>query len=499
MSNLGVLGKSEKMENIADQKFFKVLQEKIVEFGSLQSTIWNKIRQCNIQCPKCNIISNNWRNNGAGGVASTPKHYQLKCGNCDKTTQMANLIQITLTSESAKSNQEEAETLDWARKLIERYMVEFRNAKDEAGPTQITKGKKEELHATGSKRIRIDADQPSVALSWAKAAGKTSVAQTSDSNNEEMNELRATVKQQAQQIADLQRQVWDLLKVINGENMPRTNKEKDSILVGKKEANWSQVVGANFVGTSKPRPVQVISANAKNENANATNVKISDSDWNTVGKKRSNNTSTKRGLTSKATVKRMAARALKPVTEPVEFEKIQFKVGSSAFKKQPNHVKNKVMWQILKNLKVNKEVFLASRIGNSILEIYVTKSAVEKVEALLQASEVEIVELDTFTNPTFGKTKNDEPIISRLAMLVNKAKLVKLKECVLRNVSAENVEKIKKRINMENMRFGAVVTKFVGMPGGIFDPKNNSAAINGEWGSSTSWDDNDKDEMVSSE
>lgn len=136
------------------------------------------------------------------------------------------------------------------------------------------------------------------------------------------------------------------------------------------------------------------------------------------------------------------AKAFEPSTEPIEFVKIQFVVpNTKSIKQLKPYARREWVQRALKFLGVRKETFEHSLIGCSIVEIYVPAEEASAVKAKLADRGVELVTNGKLCpeNHKQSPEKIEKAIISRLATLLNRAKLVRLKACILRDFP-ENVK-----------------------------------------------------------
>lgn len=88
---------------------------------------------------------------------------------------------------------------------------------------------------------------------------------------------------------------------------------------------------------------------------------------------------------------------------------------------------------------------MVSKIGNSIIEIYIPKPEKEQILAKLEEQNVK-VDLNyniTDRSPYLTKTKNPkEKMIRRLAFLYGKAKFANLKKCILSGLDEDDKDLI---------------------------------------------------------
>lgn len=133
-------------------------------------------------------------------------------------------------------------------------------------------------------------------------------------------------------------------------------------------------------------------------------------------------------------------KAFTASTEPIEFAKIQFVVpNTKSLKALKPYARREWVAKALKFLGVKSVTFEHSLIGNSIIEIYVPVEEATKVKRKLSEQDVELVKGNNLcpVNHTQSNDHIKQAIISRIAVLLNRAKLQRLKACILRDQPTE--------------------------------------------------------------
>jgi hypothetical protein len=159
--------------------------------------------------------------------------------------------------------------------------------------------------------------------------------------------------------------------------------------------------------------------------------------------------------------KRLIERALRPRTEPLEFDRVAFRVNSNIFKKYKNKDKFYIARMLVKTMGLGATrdrrslYFDLSLIGNSVVELYVPRPQLEEVKRIIVEKNLQLIDDDRRRLPDFtrvSKEKVKEAMTTRLALLYRRATLVKLKECILKDLPEEEqrtiVEKSKSAANL---------------------------------------------------
>jgi hypothetical protein len=159
---------------------------------------------------------------------------------------------------------------------------------------------------------------------------------------------------------------------------------------------------------------------------------------------------------------KVALGMMKPRTDPLKFTKLHLKINDSRPIKACGTAKevNELFNNLLNNIGIRKDVFLYSKIGNSILEIFVPddETILQRVMDKLVAKKVETLDyVNPTTVPAYAKCANAmEMTAVRLAFLYKKAQLKNLKECILQDCSAELIELVKSKISPKDAPRDAV-------------------------------------------
>lgn len=132
-----------------------------------------------------------------------------------------------------------------------------------------------------------------------------------------------------------------------------------------------------------------------------------------------------------------------------EFEKLWIKLNNSLFKTLSSQGMSttEILKNMLRSVGIKNDVVALSKIGNSLLEIYVPVSKLDKVTGRLAQHRVEFeTGLDQTAAPPYGPqgSRNIEIMVQRLAHLYENKKLLNLRECILRGLPLEIQDQIMK-------------------------------------------------------
>jgi hypothetical protein len=130
-------------------------------------------------------------------------------------------------------------------------------------------------------------------------------------------------------------------------------------------------------------------------------------------------------------------KALNVRPAPANFTRLHFEINGVVFRgcRSPQEY-TEVVQGILRALGIQKEVVLASKIGNSILELYVALPSKDTVINALK--DHYIPGFDPAARPVHAQASPDsshKALVKRLTYLYKKARYVKLKECILQGFS----------------------------------------------------------------
>jgi hypothetical protein len=148
-------------------------------------------------------------------------------------------------------------------------------------------------------------------------------------------------------------------------------------------------------------------------------------------------------MASKRTIRRRVQASLVPRGEPVEFERIHFKTGSSRLLKNARSAReaDATIHEMCRVAGVKKDVFLHSKIGNSIVELYVPALKKQDVVDELNCTGFVVVEdFNPAVVPDYGRQTLEQVrglVVKRLAFLYRRGRLVNLKKCILRGYSED--------------------------------------------------------------
>jgi hypothetical protein len=159
-----------------------------------------------------------------------------------------------------------------------------------------------------------------------------------------------------------------------------------------------------------------------------------------------------RKLTSKDT--KLINRALAPKTTPVEFDRVSFRVQSGIFSKYKAGDRFFIARMLLKQLGLGggpdsrRKYFDLSLIGNSVIEIYVPRPELVQVQKILRDHNLSVIEEGPLFSPDFGTASSEkirDAVVSRLSGLYRRASLMRLKECILRDLPEELKQAIREK------------------------------------------------------
>ena len=126
---------------------------------------------------------------------------------------------------------------------------------------------------------------------------------------------------------------------------------------------------------------------------------------------------------------------------PTEWCKIHVRILHSKFKMRLNQCKtrqsiNQVLWSVLGILNLQKQVRFWDMIGKSVVEIYTPAAHFEEVKSTLDTcASFKVIDSIANNAPQSTSTADDveAATIRRISRLYQRAKFVKLKECILRD------------------------------------------------------------------
>ena len=149
----------------------------------------------------------------------------------------------------------------------------------------------------------------------------------------------------------------------------------------------------------------------------------------------------------KRMLKKNQTRLLKMVCEkppPATFSKIYIRiVETKEFKavQQDPHKTALLITKLLKAIKINRQVTASSKIGNSLLELYIPDAVLPSVRKTLTELKITIIaDIDVNTVPVFAKVSPEvvkQKVINRLAYLYGRYKFINFRKCVLSGISPE--------------------------------------------------------------
>ena len=148
---------------------------------------------------------------------------------------------------------------------------------------------------------------------------------------------------------------------------------------------------------------------------------------------------------AKAAIKRAAARAIQPRTEPLEFERVHFRLNDSRPLKRCTNAREaqNLLWNIVAKIKIREAVVAVSKIGNSVLEIYIPSQEKDRVIKCLDESKLEVLtDYDLCAVPVYGNQNVTETLERRLVHMYRQAKLGNLRKCILTGLPKDMADRI---------------------------------------------------------
>lgn len=157
------------------------------------------------------------------------------------------------------------------------------------------------------------------------------------------------------------------------------------------------------------------------------------------------------GLSAKR-IKSFAAKALAPRTEPLEFVKVQFKIASSRkLKELRGKEVNLLLRGMTKALGIDRVVFDVSKIGNSVIEIIIPTKEEAQVLAILNDRQLEVITNLGCPDFASNNANTEKAMISRLASQYARAKLVRVRSCILRDLTPDMQKQVIARAGRTNL------------------------------------------------
>lgn len=141
---------------------------------------------------------------------------------------------------------------------------------------------------------------------------------------------------------------------------------------------------------------------------------------------------------SKRTIRRRAATLLLARTEePLEFAKVHVKMTDSRQLKKckSSQETNQLIGEAIRHIGARRETFAFSKIGNSMLELYVPAKKLDEVKETIKRNGAVVEEgFDATAIPVYTRQTAEQAkafAIRRLAFLYRRATLVNLRSCIL--------------------------------------------------------------------
>lgn len=142
----------------------------------------------------------------------------------------------------------------------------------------------------------------------------------------------------------------------------------------------------------------------------------------------------------------MAKKSIYRNGPAVTFKLIQFKLASTAAMKKltSNLDKLRLIWKLTETLGIRNSVFEVSRIGNSIVELYVIEKHYEQIRDTLESFQLEIVTVNPMDVPDFGKIQDTYQLVRRRkGAMFKRARLVNLRNTILADIPKEMANEIR--------------------------------------------------------
>jgi hypothetical protein len=145
-------------------------------------------------------------------------------------------------------------------------------------------------------------------------------------------------------------------------------------------------------------------------------------------------------------IKRLAARMTAPREAPLQFQRLHIRVSDTRPLKMAatRQEKQKLIQAFLKHQDMRKSVFIASPIGNSIIEVYVRQDHLAQIQEKLDKDKIRHETIDLVKPAAYpGAPALDyELLVKRLGWLYYHARLSNLRAAILEDLPQQTQDAI---------------------------------------------------------
>jgi hypothetical protein len=145
--------------------------------------------------------------------------------------------------------------------------------------------------------------------------------------------------------------------------------------------------------------------------------------------------------------------------QPAEFQKIVFKLNDSRPLKNCTNYREvtKKVTTMFHKLQIKDDVFMWSKIGNSILEIIVPEEAARDTKLAIFDNEMDIIEHPKLWLPPAHHNGpwDDTRFIKRNAFLYRTARLLNIRKCIIESMPAQFQDAVKEQAELDRQRTAA--------------------------------------------
>jgi hypothetical protein len=152
-------------------------------------------------------------------------------------------------------------------------------------------------------------------------------------------------------------------------------------------------------------------------------------------------------------------RMIKKPGQPAEFKKIVFKLQDSRPLKNCTSYSEvtKKVTGMFQRLQIKDDVFMWSKIGNSIIEIIVPEEAERDTKLAIFDSEMELIDQPKLWLPPAHHIGpwDDTRFIKRNAFLYRTARLVNIRKCIIESMPEQFQDAVKEQADLDRQRLAA--------------------------------------------
>ena len=154
----------------------------------------------------------------------------------------------------------------------------------------------------------------------------------------------------------------------------------------------------------------------------------------------------------KTRLQKLAKKAVAKPRDPLQFEKVHFVVNDNRPFKECKSASETIalIWAMLKELKIRNHVIEVSKVGGSVVELYVKKTRVEAVKVILKRARCQVfLDYNVLAIPDHSKKTADfyqEKVVKRISHLLFRAPLVNLRVCMLDGLPVEIQREIQMKV-----------------------------------------------------